>query len=166
MPFSPSSPLSAGRLVTGSATFLLFALNTLVWCSLLYVVTLLKLVVPIPAFRRAASRLLVAIAEAWIAVNTACLRATQPTTYDVKGLEGLRRDVSYLVVSNHQSWVDIPVLQGVFLRRIPFLRRHPEYRCIYSDRRSTANAAETRPGSLTGGFRYGYIEVNIPKAFR
>ena len=50
MPSSPSSPLAAGRLATGSATFLLFSLNTLFWCSLLYVVTLLKLVVPIPAF--------------------------------------------------------------------------------------------------------------------
>jgi 1-acyl-sn-glycerol-3-phosphate acyltransferase len=108
--------------VVGSVTFLLFAANTFFWCLLLYAVTLLKLVVPIPAFRRAASRLLVAIGEAWIAVNTVSLRLTQPTAYDVKGLEGLRRDVSYLVVSNHQSWVDIPVLQGVFLRRIPFLR--------------------------------------------
>ncbi len=122
MPSHSSSPLAAGRLATGSATFFLFALNTLFWCSLLYVVTLLKLVVPIPPFRRAASRLLVAIGEAWIAVNTICLKLTQPTVYDVEGLEGLRRDVSYLVVSNHQSWVDIPVLQGVFLRRIPFLR--------------------------------------------
>ena len=122
MASSPSSPLAAGRLVVGSVTFLLFAANTFFWCLLLYAVTLLKLVVPIPAFRRAASRLLVAIGEAWIAVNTVSLRLTQPTAYDVKGLEGLRRDVSYLVVSNHQSWVDIPVLQGVFLRRIPFLR--------------------------------------------
>lgn len=122
MAFVPSSPRCAGRLVTGSATFLLFSANTLFWCVLLYLVTLLKLVVPVSAFRRAASRLLVAIGEAWIAVNTVSLRLTQPTSYDVKGLEGLRRDVSYLVVSNHQSWVDIPVLQGVFLRRIPFLR--------------------------------------------
>jgi 1-acyl-sn-glycerol-3-phosphate acyltransferase len=28
----------------------------------------------------------------------------------------------YLVLSNHQSWVDIPVLQAVFNRRIPFMR--------------------------------------------
>ena len=90
MPSSPSSPLAAGRLATGSATFLLFSLNTLFWCSLLYVVTLLKLVVPIPPFRRAASRLLVAIGEAWIAVNTICLKLTQPTVYDVEGLHNLQ----------------------------------------------------------------------------
>jgi len=119
---APPAPPAVVRAVAGSFTFLLFALNTLFWCTLLYVATALKLVVPLAGWRRAASRLLVAIGEAWIAVNTSCLRATQPTVHDVKGLEGLRRDTSYLVVSNHQSWVDIPVLQGVFLRRIPFLR--------------------------------------------
>ncbi|MFN7985924.1 MAG: acyltransferase [Thermoanaerobaculia bacterium] len=120
-PARPAPP-TAVRVAVGSATFLLFAANTLFWCALLYVVTLLKLVVPVPPWRRLASRLLVAIGESWIAVNTFGLRVTQPTVRDVRGLEGLRRDVSYLVVSNHQSWVDIPVLQGVFLRRIPFLR--------------------------------------------
>ena len=84
--------------------------------------TILKLLAPVAPWRRLASRILVAIGEAWIAVNTSCLRLTQPTRYDVEGLEALRRDASYLVVSNHQSWVDIPVLQGVFLWRIPFLR--------------------------------------------
>ena len=119
----PRRPLpTAARVAVGSVTFLLFVANTFLWCALLYVVTFLKLAVPVPPWRRAASRLLVAIAEAWIGVNTFALRVTQPTVHDVSGLEGLRRDVSYLVVSNHQSWVDIPVLQGVFLRKIPFLR--------------------------------------------
>lgn len=115
-------PPAAVRLVVGSFTFLLFATNTVVLCSFLYLVTLLRLAVPFAAWKRRVSRFLVAVGEAWIAVNTFCLRVTQQTVYDVRGLEGLRRDVSYLVVSNHQSWVDIPVLQGVFLRRLPFLR--------------------------------------------
>jgi 1-acyl-sn-glycerol-3-phosphate acyltransferase len=116
------SPTHAVRVAVGSFTFLLFALNTVLLCTLLYVATLLKLVVPLAGWRRATTRLLGAFGEAWIAVNTFCLRVTQPTIHDVAGLEGLRRDASYLVVSNHQSWVDIPVLQGLFLKRIPFLR--------------------------------------------
>ncbi len=116
------APPAVVRLVVGSVTFLLFAANTVVLCSVLYLVALLRLVLPVASFRRGVSRLLVAIGEAWIGVNTFFLRLTQPTVYDIRGLEGLRRDVSYLVVSNHQSWVDIPVLQGMFLRRLPFLR--------------------------------------------
>jgi len=120
-PARPAPP-AAVRVAVGSATFLIFAANTLFWCSLLYAVTLLKLLVPFAPWRRAASRVLSAIGESWVAVNTLGLRLTQPTAWDVEGLEGLRRDASYLVVSNHRSVVDIPVLQGVFLRKIPFLR--------------------------------------------
>ena len=116
------TPPTALRVAVGSVTFVLFAANTVVLCSVLYLVAVLKLVVPAAGWRRLVSRWLVAVAEAWVAVNTFFLRVTQPTVRDVNGLDGLRRDVSYLVVSNHQSWVDIPVLQGVFLGTIPFLR--------------------------------------------
>ncbi len=115
----PTRPL---RLFVGSVTFLLFALNTLFWCVFLFAVTLAKLLVPVPAWRRLCSRALVAIAEAWIAVNSRGLALTQRTAWDVDLPPTLRRDASYLVVPNHQSWVDIPVLQRVFLGRIPFLR--------------------------------------------
>ncbi|HUM03655.1 MAG TPA: acyltransferase [Thermoanaerobaculia bacterium] len=115
----PAKPL---RLLVGSLAFLLFVLNTVFWCSLLFALTFAKLVVPVPAWRRLSSRGLVAIGEAWIAVNSWGLSVTQPTRWEVELPPSLRRDVSYLVVSNHQSGVDIPVLQRVFLGRIPFLR--------------------------------------------
>ena len=118
----PRRPAAPFRVLAGSLTFLFFVLNTLFWCVLLFAVTLAKLVVPVPAWRRLCSRLLVAIAEAWIAVNSQGLAATQPTRWEVAIPPSLRRDASYLVVVNHQSWVDIPVLQRVFLGRIPFLR--------------------------------------------
>jgi 1-acyl-sn-glycerol-3-phosphate acyltransferase len=110
------------RLVVGSLTFLLFALNTLFWCVLLFTVTLAKLIGPAAAWRRLCSKVLVRIGEAWVAVNSWGLSVTQPTRWDVALPGSLGRDASYLVVSNHQSWVDIPVLQRIFLGKIPFLR--------------------------------------------
>jgi 1-acyl-sn-glycerol-3-phosphate acyltransferase len=41
---------------------------------------------------------------------------------DVEGIEGLSTDRWYVVLANHQTWVDILVLQRVFNRRIPFLK--------------------------------------------
>jgi hypothetical protein len=38
------------------------------------------------------------------------LRLCIPTQWDIRGGSDLRRDTSYLVISNHQSWVDIPAL--------------------------------------------------------
>ncbi len=118
----PAPPARPVRLLVGSLTLLLFVLNTLFWCVFLFALTLAKLLVPVPAWRRLASRGLVAIGEAWIAVNSWGLALTQPTHWKVVLPPTLRPDASYLVVPNHQSWVDIPVLQRVFLGRIPFLR--------------------------------------------
>lgn len=97
-------------------------LNTVVHVPALFLFTLFKLLMPLRTLRDACSRALVAIAESWIGVNSALFDVFTRTTWQVEGLEGLRRDGNYLVLCNHQSWVDIPVLQKVFNRRIPFLR--------------------------------------------
>jgi 1-acyl-sn-glycerol-3-phosphate acyltransferase len=83
-------------------------------------VVLAKLVLPQGALRRNMDRALNAMAEAWIAVNGWWMARVQRTRWDVRGLEGVRRKGWYLVNSNHQSWVDILVLQKVFLRKAPF----------------------------------------------
>ena len=106
----------------GTLTFALIVGNTLICCTPLFLVALAKLVVPLPAWRRVARRRLTAIAELWIAINTRILRATQPTRWETRGLEGLRRDQWYLVIANHRSWVDIFALQAACNRRIPLLK--------------------------------------------
>jgi 1-acyl-sn-glycerol-3-phosphate acyltransferase len=62
------------------------------------------------------------VAESWIGVNSLLFSLFTRIRWQVEGLDGLRRDGNYLVLCNHQSWVDIAVLQKVFNRRIPFLR--------------------------------------------
>ena len=113
---------SVSNLLRALLASVLIALNVVVHVTPLLLLALLKLVVPISGFRRAASRWLVLIAESWIGVNSALLHHLGRTTIHVEALQDLRRDGHYLVLANHQSWVDIPVLQSVFNRRIPFLR--------------------------------------------
>ncbi|MFT3757125.1 MAG: acyltransferase [Pseudoxanthomonas sp.] len=105
-----------------ASTFLLIALNTLLHATPLLLAALLKALLPLPAVRRAFNPLLTGLAESWVAVNSAMVSAFTPTRFHVQGLEGLRRDGHYLVLANHQSWVDIVVLQKVLNRRIPLLR--------------------------------------------
>jgi 1-acyl-sn-glycerol-3-phosphate acyltransferase len=50
------------------------------------------------------------------------MRTAGPVEIEARGLEGLRRDGWYLVIANHQTWVDIFVLQAVFNRKLPFLK--------------------------------------------
>jgi 1-acyl-sn-glycerol-3-phosphate acyltransferase len=113
---------SLPRLIRVPLVVLLLALNVVVHVVPLFALTLPKLLLPLAAFRRACSHGLVAIAESWIGVNNALFDLFTRIRWQVEGLDALRRDGNYLVLCNHQSWVDIPVLQKVFNRRIPFLR--------------------------------------------
>ena len=103
---------------------LLVAANCLVHVVPVVVLGVVKAVLPFAAVRRACNPLLTGLAESWIAVNTAMMGAFTDTGFDVRLDPGadLRRDGHYLVLANHQSWVDILVLQKVFNRRIPLLR--------------------------------------------
>jgi len=112
----------SGSTFKGVVTISLMALNVIGWCLVLFTVALLKFLVPIPAWRRLASRAMTALAEGWIGTNNAIFRLMGSLPLDTRGLEGLSLREWYLVVSNHRSWVDILVLQAVFNRRIPFLK--------------------------------------------
>lgn len=109
-------------IMVGPLALLLMALNTLFWVVPLYTITLLKLLILLPSWRRLCTRLLTTIAESWIAVNNAIFHHTQRTQWDVRGLDGLSVNDWYLVTANHQSWLDIFALQRVFNRHIPFLK--------------------------------------------
>lgn len=105
-----------------AALFALVAVNTLVHTTVLFVVALFKFLLPIASARRVLSRVLTLIAESWIGVNSAMIDRFTTTRINVHGGDSLRYTGWYLVVSNHQSWVDIVVLQKVLNRRIPFLK--------------------------------------------
>jgi 1-acyl-sn-glycerol-3-phosphate acyltransferase len=108
--------------VRGILSLILYILNTVFWCIPLFVLAAAKTVVPAEAWTRRCSRMLNAIAENWIWVNNQNQKLVGNTRWDVQGLETLERHEWYLVLANHQSWVDILVLQRVFHRKIPFLK--------------------------------------------
>jgi 1-acyl-sn-glycerol-3-phosphate acyltransferase len=106
----------------GAIAGLLLSVNVLVWVSILFVFTIPKFLLPIPSLHRVLNRILHWIGENWIACNSGWMRLTQKTQWDVQGLEGLNYNGWYLVVSNHQSWVDILVMSHLLNRRIPLLK--------------------------------------------
>jgi 1-acyl-sn-glycerol-3-phosphate acyltransferase len=107
-------------------------INALIWVPILLVYSSLKLMLPFKAVRLRIDPILLGIAENWIWGNSAWMALTQRTTWDVQGLDGLEPHSWYMVNSNHQSWVDILVLQHLLNRRIRllkfFLKQHPEMR--------------------------------------
>jgi len=106
----------------GSISLLLLVVNTVFWSTPFLVVVVAKLLVPIQSWRYRCAAVLVWLASMWIVSNNLGLDLLQRIDWDIDGVEGLPRDATYLVGSNHQSWIDIVVLQRTFMWRIPFLR--------------------------------------------
>lgn len=88
----------------------------------IYAAALLRFITPEGRLRRVFSRIVAAFPEWWISVNNGLMWLLHRISWDITGLEGLRRDRWYLICCNHQSGVDIPVLQRVLQRHIPFMR--------------------------------------------
>ncbi|AGN77446.1 MULTISPECIES: acyltransferase [Pseudomonas] len=109
------------RLLTGILTATLLLLNTVVLICPLLVFALLKLVLP-GRGRDYASWAVMWVAETWSEIDKAIFALCIPTQWDIRGVENLRKDTSYLAVSNHQSWVDIPALIESLNRRTPFFK--------------------------------------------
>ena len=101
---------------------LLIAANTVLHVLPLLLVALVKALLPFDRVRRASNPLLTGLAESWIGVNNWMMDRFTGTRVDVQEDAVLKVDGHYLVLANHQSWVDILVLQKVFNRRIPLLR--------------------------------------------
>ncbi len=111
----------SGRL-KGTLSFAGFVVNTIFWVIPIFITAFLKLIIPFKIWRKLCDSVLNWLASSWTAVNNINLLLVSGTRWDVRGIEGLKTDAWYLVVSNHQSWVDILVLQKIFHRKIPFLK--------------------------------------------
>ncbi len=105
--------------------------NTLVVFSLMMPLALLKLVAPVSAVRRPVDAVLNGLATAWISLNAGRMALVGRTRWHVTGMANFNPRGWYLVSSNHQSWVDILVLQRLFNRKIPMLKFFIKHELIY-----------------------------------
>lgn len=108
--------------LTGSITVLLVLLNTLIGIGPMLLLAVLKVLIPHTGFRRWSSRWVMWIAESWAEINKGIFHLMLPTVWDIRCDEPLHGDHSYLVICNHQSWVDIPALVQAFNRKTPYFK--------------------------------------------
>jgi len=108
--------------ILGVLSFLMISVNTVIICIFIFIMACLKLAIPAKSWRAVCDRILIFMATAWVRNNVLISKLVHQINWDVQGVEKLSPKEWCLVVSNHQSWVDIFVLQTVFLGRLPFLK--------------------------------------------
>lgn len=106
----------------GSLSTLLYFINTLFWFVPVLLLGLIKLLLPFKGARRLCNTLLDGCATHWIGFNNLIQKTIINTPFNVVGVDKGRRNEWYMVIANHQSWVDILVLQRIFNQKIPFLK--------------------------------------------
>ncbi|WP_376707907.1 acyltransferase [Parashewanella spongiae] len=108
-------------LLRGLLAFTCYVINTLFWMLPILCVSALKLL-PLNSITNGCSYLLDHCASNWISVNALIERVFHPVTVNVSGAQHFSTKEWYMVTANHQSWVDILILQSIFNRKIPFLK--------------------------------------------
>jgi 1-acyl-sn-glycerol-3-phosphate acyltransferase len=106
----------------GIISFPIYLLNTILLTVPLILSSFLKLLIPIKPVISILDKIIIQLATRWISNNTFISGIFCKTTWDIRGAEKLEKKEWYLVLSNHQSWVDILVLQTVLNNKIPFLK--------------------------------------------
>ncbi|MGS2722026.1 acyltransferase [Paraglaciecola aestuariivivens] len=107
--------------ILGALSVLFYFSNTIFWLLPILLCSFLKLL-PIKLWQTFMSYLLDGCATMWITLNSLNQNLFSRTQFKTHGLAKLSTKDWYLVIANHQSWVDILVLQRVFNRKIPFLK--------------------------------------------
>jgi len=112
-------------------SFSFYALNTVFWLIPILVFSLFKALIPLSFSQKFFSYLLDLMASNWVAINTLNQKLFTKMEFQITGLEELNKKDWYLVLANHQSWVDIVVLQRVLHGEIPFLKFFLKKELIY-----------------------------------
>lgn len=101
------------------------------WVPILVFFSLIKFILPNQYIRKYLSQFLVWIATNWVWLNTHSHQFFHGRKLEVHGLDQLQPDDWYLVISNHRAAADIPILQNVFHKKIPFLKFFLKKELIY-----------------------------------
>jgi 1-acyl-sn-glycerol-3-phosphate acyltransferase len=108
--------------LTGSLIMLAVSLNTALATVAIFILAVIKFLSPKGRARNAVTHWLSSVGEYWISFNSLMIRFIGSVKWDIQIDEGIFHDGRYLVFCNHQSWVDILVLQHALNRRAPFMR--------------------------------------------
>ncbi|WPC74159.1 acyltransferase [Vibrio porteresiae] len=110
---------------------LLVLFNTAVNSLIICLIAIIKLFLPTAKMKIWATRAADKSMWLWATVNTGILALSNRVEWNIEGLDELKKDGWYLMISNHLSWTDIVVLCSVFKDRIPMPKFFLKQQLLY-----------------------------------
>lgn len=109
------------RAIQAICALLILAITTTLGFIPVFLIAICKLI-PHKKWRSECTRAIDAVVTVWCEINNWYVDKIQKTQLNVHGLEQFNKKGWYLVVANHQSWLDIVILHRVFNRKLPVLK--------------------------------------------
>ncbi len=111
-----------GSFLLAAALLVIATLFTAAVCIPIYLLLLLKLLTPHWYWRQTITDLITRLSTIWAHGVVIIQTLVLPTRWEIEWFEPTDPEESYLVVVNHQSWVDVLVLLEVLTGKAPFPR--------------------------------------------
>lgn len=108
--------------VLGVFTFSLLVINTLLLGVLLYIAIFIKFIVPQQGWRNRMTVLVEWVSRQWMVNNLNLSKWLLGINWKIDIPPEVNRQGNYLVIANHQSWVDILATFQAFIRCTPFFK--------------------------------------------
>lgn len=107
--------------IIGSILLIALIVNTVFWWTLFLIPAFIKLI-PAKVIQQRCSQLLGTFALTWFNINNWLTDTFLDIRWDIKLPPGLSNQKSYLMIANHQSWVDIVAMVKATSGKVPFFR--------------------------------------------
>ncbi|WED23336.1 acyltransferase [Vibrio sp. JC009] len=114
-----------------AVTALLVIVNTAICSLMICVAAIFKLLLPGNGPKKVMTTLANKMMWLWATINVWILSLFNPVEWEIEGVDQLKKDGWYLMISNHLSWTDIVVLCSVFKDEIPMPKFFLKQQLLY-----------------------------------
>jgi len=114
--------LETFRFLRACVLTILTLLNMLIFGIVIFIFASLARLMPTRKLRHTAMRFALKLPVCWMLVNKYLLKLCTYKKWDIQGTGALNPKGWYVLISNHHSWVDIPVLGSVFSGKAPVIK--------------------------------------------
>ncbi len=119
------------RFLLATFAVVLYTLAVAILFLWIVLLSIIWLVTPIPSWRSSLKQKINYVPSIWSDTIRWTMWLMTRTKFTVTGLEKLNKNKSYLLISNHASWLDILIMQRVLDRHVPQLRYFMKQELLY-----------------------------------